>query len=218
MICGVDEAGRGPVLGPLVVAGVAVPSNATLRPLRVADSKRVSPSRRVALDVEVRKIAQVEVVVVSAEDIDAMREEMTLNELEARVFAAVIRTLRPGTAYVDSADASEAAFARAIRRGLGFPCRVVSRHRAEDRFPAVAAASIVAKVRRDEEVRRIEDELGTPVGSGYPSDPITVAFLQEWIRKKGSLPPHTRASWRTARRMLAEASNRTLEEFGGGDG
>ena len=64
-------------------------------------------------------------------------------------------------------------------------------------------------------MRAIEETLGVSVGSGYASDPDTIAFLERWIREKGSLPPHTRASWDTARRLLAESRNRKLDDFRG---
>ena len=90
MICGIDEAGRGPVLGPLVVCGVAVISDEELRAIGVKDSKKLSASRRSAIEPRIREVAKVEVVEVQAEEIDALRDSMTLNELEARVFATIV--------------------------------------------------------------------------------------------------------------------------------
>ncbi len=216
MICGVDEAGRGPVLGPLVVAGVAVESDVPLRQLNVRDSKRLSPERREALAPEIEKVARCEVLVVPAEDIDVMRAEMSLNDFEARLFATIIETLHPETAYVDAVDVDEIEFKRAIQRLLPFEVEIVSQHEADDLFPVVSAASVLAKVRRDREMRKIEEALGEPVGSGYPSDPVTIGFLEKWIKEKGCLPPHTRTSWDTARRLLAESRTRKLDEYGSG--
>lgn len=216
MICGVDEAGRGPVLGPLVVAGVAVESDSRLRQLQVRDSKKLSPARREALAPEIEGVAKSVVLVIPAEDIDVMRAEMSLNEFEAKLFASIIEKLRPDTAYVDAVDVDEIDFKKAILRELTSPVEIVSQHNADELFPVVSAASILAKVRRDREVRTIEAAIGRPIGSGYPSDPVTIAFLEGWIREKGTLPPHTRASWDTARRLLSEARGRKLESFGGG--
>jgi ribonuclease HII len=215
VICGIDEAGRGPVLGPLVVAGVAVESDVALRALNVRDSKKLSPERREALAPEVEKVSKSHVIVIPAKDIDVMRAEMSLNDFEARLFASVIEVLRPDTAYVDAVDVDEIEFKRAILRELSFDVEVVSQHNADELFPVVSAASILAKVRRDAEVRAIESAFGEAIGSGYPSDPVTIAFLEKWIKEKGSLPPHTRASWDTARRLLSEARVRKLDDFGG---
>lgn len=214
MIAGVDEAGRGPVIGPMVVAGVALESDAPLRQLNVRDSKKLAPQRREALAPEIEKLCRHEVLVVPAGDIDAMRSEMTLNDFEAKLFATIIERLRPEVAYVDSADVDEFEFRRAIQRELPFECEIVSKHQADDLFPVVSAASILAKVRRDAEMRKIEAELHERIGSGYSHDEETIAFLERWIREKGGLPPHTRASWDTAKRLLAQVQSRKLDEFG----
>ncbi|TLZ44476.1 MAG: ribonuclease HII [Methanobacteriota archaeon] len=216
MIVGVDEAGRGPVIGPLVVAGVGVESDVPLRQLNVRDSKKLSPERREALAPEIEKLSKYEVVVIPAERIDVMRAEMSLNDFEAKLFAQVIERLHPETAYVDAADVDEIEFKRCVRRELRFDVEIVSQHNADELFPVVSAASILAKVCRDREMRAIEREIGMLVGSGYASDADTIGFLEQWIREKGSLPPHTRASWDTARRLLAGAKSRKLDEFGGG--
>ena len=214
MIVGVDEAGRGPVIGPLVVAGVAVESDVELRHMNVRDSKKLSPERREALAPEIEKVSTYEVVVIPAERIDIMRSEMSLNDFEAKLFAEVIDKLRPETAYVDAADVDEIEFKRCVRKELAFDVEIVSQHNADELFPVVSAASILAKVCRDREMRTIEDEIGLHIGSGYASDADTIAFLETWIRTHGSLPPHTRASWDTARRLLAESRNHKLDDFG----
>ncbi|HKZ47483.1 MAG TPA: ribonuclease HII [Thermoplasmata archaeon] len=216
MICGIDEAGRGPVLGPLVVAGVCLESDAPLRQLNVRDSKKLTAERREQLAPEIEKLSRHEVIIVPAEDIDALRSQMTLNALEARLFASIIRKLRPADiVYVDSADTDELEFKKAIKRDLDFEVEIVSKHQADDLFPVVSAASILAKVRRDAEMRLLQKEFGVEVGSGYPADPITVAFMEQWIREKGVLPPHTRTTWDTARRLMSLSQTRKLDEFQG---
>lgn len=216
MIVGVDEAGRGPVMGPLVVAGVAIESDVPLRQLNCRDSKKLSPERREALAPEIEKVAQFHLIVIPAERIDVMRAEMSLNDFEAKLFAEVIEKLHPETAYVDAADVDEIEFKKSVRRELAFDVEIVSQHNADELFPVVSAASILAKVCRDREMRQIEGALGRTIGSGYASDSDTIAFLEAWIREHGSLPPHTRASWDTARRLLAASKNHKLDDFGGG--
>ena len=201
MLCGVDEAGRGPVLGPLVIAGVAIDDVAPLVEMGVRDSKRLSPRRREELRASILEVAEAVVFEVPAEEIDA--REVSLNQLEAGYFARAIDALAPTEAYVDCADVNEENFRRTILASLERGCEVVSRHKADDLFPVVSAASIVAKCRRDERMREIAEEVGEPVGSGYPSDPVTRSYLENWIREKGDVPPHTRRSWETSRRMLA---------------
>ncbi|MCI4371262.1 MAG: ribonuclease HII [Thermoplasmata archaeon] len=215
MIVGVDEAGRGPVIGPLVVAGVMVETDVPLRQLNVRDSKKLSAERREALAPEIEKISKYVVLVIPAERIDVMRAEMSLNNFEAKLFAEIIDQLRPETAYVDAADVDEIEFKRCVQRELAFNVEIVSHHNADQLFPVVSAASILAKVCRDREMRAIEQSVGATIGSGYPTDPDTIRFLERWIKETGTLPPHTRASWDTARRLLAESRNHKLEEFGG---
>lgn len=215
MICGVDEAGRGPVIGPLVVCGVAVESDQQLRSIGVKDSKKLSARRRTEIEPLIRQVAKVEVVEVPAEEIDALRESMTMNELEARVFATVVERLQPEMAYLDAADADEAAFGRMVQAQLRCQARTHSRHKADELFPVVSAASVVAKVARDTRVREIEAEVGQPIGSGYTSDPKTVSFLKRWIGEKGSFPPHTRRSWATSQNLMMLNSLRKLDSFEG---
>ena len=203
-------------MGPLVVAGVAVETDVPLRQMNCRDSKKLSPEKREALAPEIEKVAKYELVVIPAERIDVMRAEMSLNDFEAKLFAEVIEKLHPETAYVDAADVDEIEFKRCVRRELRFEVEIVSQHNADELFPVVSAASILAKVRRDREMRRIEEALGKTIGSGYASDGDTIAFLEGWIREHGSLPPHTRASWDTARRLLAASKNHKLDDFGGG--
>ena len=216
MICGVDEAGRGPVIGPLVVAGVCIESDVPLRHLNVRDSKKLSAERREVLAPEIRKICRHEVLVIPAEDIDASRLEMSLNDYEAKLFATIIDRLKPEVAYVDSADVNEFDFRRSIAHHLPFELEIVSKHGADDLFPVVSAASIIAKVTRDAEMRKIEEELGAKIGSGYSHDAETISFLTKWLGEKGTLPPHTRTSWDTSKRLLSANATRKLDEFGGG--
>jgi len=215
MICGIDEVGRGPVLGPLVVCGVCVRSDAGLRKLGVRDSKKLTPARRELLEPDIRRLARIELIELSASQIDAMREVMTLNEIEAHAFSAIIERLEPDIAYVDAADPDEEKFARMLRADLNTQIRIMSKHRADDTYPVVSAASIVAKVHRDARIRQIEHEIGEPIGSGYASDPDTISFLNRWLDSHDSLPPHARKSWRTAQNIMTMKAVRRLDEFEG---
>ena len=215
MICGVDEAGRGPILGPLVICALAVETDAKLIQLGVKDSKKLTAKKREELAAKIRQVCRVEIVEISAEEIDAMREEITLNELEARVFATIIERLSPKMAYMDAADANEEQFDRMVRSELKCGAETCSQHKADEQFPVVSAASIIAKVTRDARMAEIEKEIGEPVGSGYTSDPHTVSFLKSWVARQGSLPPHTRKSWDTAKNIMMLNGLRRLDSFEG---
>ena len=210
MIGGIDEAGRGPVMGPMVVAGVAVDDEAPLLELGVKDSKRIAPAKRVAMARHLLDNHRTKVIVVPAVEIDSMRTQMTMNQLEVYLFTSVAKALDVNELFLDAADANEKEFGQAIARGLSRDTYVVSRHKGDDLFPIVSAASIVAKTRRDQEVERISAELGEDIGSGYPSDQKTIGFMRRYIERNGELPPYTRKSWKTATRLLGEASQTKL--------
>lgn len=214
MICGIDEAGRGPVMGPLVVCGVSIDRDEALRALGVKDSKKLSRSQRESLSGKIEHVVSgIEIVEVAASEIDILREEMTLNQLEAKLFASIIKKLGPDVAYVDAADVDEARFGRDINEELGSPIEIVSKHKADDTYPVVSAASILAKVRRDDRMKEIENEIGETVGSGYASDPITIRFMESWLERNGGLPPNTRKSWDTSSRLTNLNAIKKLDKF-----
>lgn len=218
MICGTDEAGRGPIVGPLVVAGVLVKNDSDLIHLKVRDSKKITPARRVLLAKTIKSMVDnYEILSISASDIDDLRKTMTLNEIEVFAFSKIISKLRPDICYVDAADVNEKRFGKDITSNLSFYPKIISKHKADEIYPVVSAASILAKTTRDEIVSSIEKQLQKklplPLGSGYPADPVTITFLKEWIQNYGTLPPHCRHSWKTAQRLLREKSLKTLDDF-----
>ena len=218
MICGVDEAGRGPVIGPLIVAGVTFENDSILIANNVRDSKKITPKRREKLARKIKESAvKYEIISISASDIDEMRKVMTLNEIEVNAFSKIIQKLEPSICYVDSADVNDERFGKDILSRLSFKPEIISKHKADDIYAIVGAASILAKTYRDEQVYKIEQELkkklNLPLGSGYPADPITQRFLKEWVRRFRELPPHTRQSWKTAQKILSESNIKKLDEF-----
>lgn len=209
---------KGPVIGPLVVAGAVFNNDSQLVEHRIRDSKKIAPKRRRMLAKMIKEIAlNYEVLVIPAKDIDDMRKVMTLNEIEVNAFIKVVKKLRPELVYVDSADVNEERFAQDILSGLSFKPEIISKHKADDIYPIVGAASILAKTRRDEEVRDIELELrkklNLPLGSGYPADPVTKRFLSIWVERFGKLPPYTRHSWKTAQKLIEEKFTKKLDDF-----
>ncbi len=212
MICGVDEAGKGSVLGPLVVAGIAVSSERRLADLGVKDSKLLAPGERERLYREIRKRSKVATVLIHAHEIDSIRRDMTLNTCIARAHAEVINRLSPSRAYVDACDVNCFRYAEMVREHLCGGCEIVSEHHADEKFAVVSAASIIAKVTRDRAITRLGREYGE-IGSGYPSDPATIRWLTDYIRDNPSPPPIARKSWKTVSAILAWKSQRTLLDF-----
>lgn len=229
MIIGVDEAGRGPVIGPMVIAGVLTdPRTAQdLAGLGVKDSKKLTPRRREELSKVISSKCQVHMVILSSGDIDSQREKESLNMIEARVYSAIITELLGRLSpedlgqcqvYVDAVDVNEARYGNTIRTFLPEQfkhVKIISKHKADDTYPVVSAASIMAKTRRDAEVAAIAREMGCDLGSGYPADPVTDRFLRDWLKTHKDLPHCVRHSWDTAKRLLRERDTKymTLDKY-----
>ncbi len=210
MICGIDEAGRGPVIGPLVISGVMVNEKGIERLLEIGikDSKQHTSEEREELYHEIVGIGKQHTVKVSAAELDLLMAHEKLNEIEAEHFATVLNALSPGIAYIDSADVNCRRFELSVSKHLRKKIRMVVEHKADERYPVVSAASIVAKVQRDQEIMRLHQVYGD-FGSGYPSDPKTKSFIEEYFKKNRSFPECVRKKWKTA----IKASNTRLEEF-----
>lgn len=213
MICGVDEAGKGSVLGPMVVAAVGVRSEDALDDLRVKDSKLLSAKERERLYTLIRKRCKVATVRLDANEIDAIRTEMTMNAAVARAHAQVIMKLSPHCAYVDACDVNIFRYAEMVKSHLDNHCEIVSEHHADEKFPVVSAASIIAKVTRDRAIVTLSKKYGE-LGSGYPSDPVTIRFLNDWIDEHRTPPLIARKSWKTVGAILARRSQKSLMDFG----
>jgi ribonuclease HII len=216
LIAGVDDAGRGSVIGPLVIAGVLMREGnlPKLVELKVKDSKLLSPRKREILAVEIKRIAEkYSVVKLSPKEIDKVvesgRKLHKLNRLEAQTMAKVIEMLKPDVAYVDASDVLEERFKHHILEALPIAVQIISEHKADRKYPIVSAASIIAKVERDKEIADIAKKYGE-IGCGYPSDPKTMSFLKKCLKEKGEYPEFIRKSWKPAKRTVSENSLRQL--------
>lgn len=211
-IAGIDEAGKGPVIGPMCIGGVLADKEKldSLKNLGVADSKKLAPKKREHLAHQIRKYAQkVYIFEVSPSQIDELRKVMTMNQIMVLGFSRVLEELQPDMAYVDAADVNAARFGTNLKAQYAkkYPEKanelsVVSEHQADATYPVVSAASIVAKVRRDELIKELGKKIGIDFGSGYPSDPKTQRFLEDWSMVHDTLPEFVRHSWKTAENVL----------------
>lgn len=199
-IVGIDEAGRGSVIGPLVVCGVAVEEEREkyLGRLKLRDSKKLSPKRRIILARKIRKIAECCPVKITAQDIDLLRsKDVNLNQIEKIAIKKIIGELKPDKAIIDSMDVKPERLKSEVE-GYRENLEVVSEHKADDKYTIVSAASIVAKVERDKAIANLRKEF-PDIGSGYPSDPTTIAFLKEIPYEE--MPDFVRRSWSTVSKM-----------------
>ncbi|MDO5853503.1 MAG: ribonuclease HII [Thermoplasmata archaeon] len=212
MHCGVDEAGRGSVMGPLVVGAVWVEDDDVLAQIGVRDSKKLTPKARDRMYAEIVEKADAWcVVVASAADIDERRKAVSLNDVELDMFAEAVSRNPCSEAYADCPDVNEAKFAARLDSKVQGPT-IIAKHKADDTYPVVSAASIVAKVTRDRMIEELHAELGD-FGSGYPSDHYTMDFIADWMRDNGCPPPHARRSWEPVRQMMSAKAVRRLDDW-----
>ncbi|MFX1367727.1 MAG: ribonuclease HII [Promethearchaeota archaeon] len=209
-IAGIDEAGRGPMIGPMIVCGILfkLEDIPKLNELGARDSKLLTAKNRRALAGPIRDISRkVALRAIPASEIDQLRGRgVTLNEIEVRAFVSVAEELQPRELYLDAADVLAERFGKEIgeRSGLSAAgCRIVSEHKADSKYEVVSAASIIAKVERDEAISRLIMEHGD-LGSGYPNDPKTVDFVRNLVRSGEELPSFVRKSWDSVKRIIEE--------------
>lgn len=210
---GVDEAGRGPSIGPLVVCALSIPSvdRSILKRIGVDDSKKLSKKRREKIYDEIISNAEprgweVGLIRCEAGIIDSWMESGTLNSLEVKLFAdAISKTtgrLSECTVFLDACDVDAARFGRNVSNALGDQwkeCEVVSRHRMDSTDVITGAASIIAKVNRDSAVDELSREIGIDLGSGYPSDSKSKIAIEE-LCKEDVLNDCLRRKWRNVER------------------
>ncbi|WP_424013289.1 ribonuclease HII [Halorubrum xinjiangense] len=243
MYLGVDEAGKGPALGPMVAA--AVITDPTSLPADVDDSKQIAPARREEMAAALRSDPDVAVGIARVEPAEIDRPDTDMNTLTVRGQARAVRdaladlpagVAEPVRVVADAGDTSEERFAERLARFVAEGSEaaagddengateethrlptvdVTAAHGADEDDPVVGAASVVAKVVRDAAMAEINaaypeyDDLG----SGYPSDPATRAFLREYVAETGDLPDCARRSWATCDDLLAAAEQSALNEF-----
>ena len=223
MIGGVDEAGRGPVLGPMVMAAVAIQASdvATLNKMGVKDSKLLTPKKRNSLFRFIRaNFPHVIIKVTPAEIDDALRNpNSSLNKLEATTTTKLIRRLAAKTSIkkvmLDLPDKNKEEYLRLVKKNLKFPNDAIpvdAEYKADLNHVQVAAASILAKVTRDKSLQTVEKKLGVLLGSGYPSDNTTVQCLHDnfSLLKKNNL---VRLEWKTTKELLEQRRQTRLSSF-----
>ena len=216
LICGVDESGRGPVIGPLVVCGVLIEEKdeTKLKQIGVKDSKLLTPKQRTELFSKIEKITKdYKLVIAPAEQVDYAlnSDELNLNKLEAQKMAEAINELKPDKVIIDCPSNNIPAFVDYLKLHLkSKSIEIVAEHKADVKYLIVGAASILAKVTRDAEIKKIREKIGIDFGSGYPSDPRTVEFLNKnWDK----YPSIFRKSWASYRRVVKAQKQRNLGEF-----
>ena len=199
-VCGgLDEAGRGPVIGPMVMALVES-TNEKMEQLGARDSKLLTSMSRERIYEEImEKSEKVQYRIISANTINQMMEKTTINVIEETYAIELIRNSNSNIVYVDAFDVKEDRLSLKLSKMT--EKSIICRHKADSIFPVVSAASIVAKVIRDREILKIEKKYGS-IGSGYPSDERTISFLSRAISEGEDLSKIVRVRWSTYTRLV----------------
>ncbi len=209
MIAGVEEAGRGPVIGPLVMALVETDTQTIkkLEELGVTDSKLLSPKRRELLYTKIKELCEVKVIILSPEKIDNALNSptMNLNWLEAKTSSTLINKSKARKVILDCPSNNFETYANYVKKNLTRQVELVVEHKADSKYTIVGAASIIAKVIRDREIEKLKIVANFDFGSGYPSDPRTIAFIKDNWNKYDFF----RKTWSTYKKL----SQKSLGDF-----
>ena len=210
-VLGIDEAGRGPIVGAMVMAGV-MGEEEKFRAMGAKDSKMLSPRQRERLfDQIIAAAAAYKIILIPPAEIDeaVLSKKHNLNWLEADHTAAIIEELKPDKVIIDCPSNNIKQYVRYLSSKLSYQPEIVMEHQADVNYPIVGAASILAKVTRDREIKKIEEKVG-PLGSGYMSDPVTQEFLKRHYEK---FPEIFRKSWKPYKKTLDGKNQKSLGEF-----
>jgi ribonuclease HII len=222
VVCGVDEAGRGAVIGPLVIAGVSVFEKdvAKLKKIGVRDSKELSPSARERLSKEIEKIAK-DIVILKVGPCkidDYGKQGVNLNRVEAMKMCTIIDCMDAKRAYIDGPEVNTEKFGRVMKKMLKNDVSLIVENHADRTYAVVSAASIMAKVERDKEMAELGKQYGIE-GTGYPSDERTIRSMKAYLEKNKKFPEKglVRYSWDTTKEMLGQNRQKKLFWFLGKD-
>lgn len=208
LIAGIDEAGRGPLIGPMVVAGIVLDERQEnkFKEIGVKDSKAISPKKRAMLyDWIIDNAVTIVSLPIQAHEIDSKRRSgISLNQIELEIMLEVIRQIRQKlqtqqlttlkSLYIDSVDIKPSRFGAHFENMLSIDpsplkTNVICQHGADSTYTVVSAASIIAKVERDRAIKELEQVHNVTLGSGYPSDPLTLKYVSQFYDK--SLQPRS---------------------------
>jgi len=199
-ILGIDEAGRGPVIGPMVIAGYCIDEEKIelLKSLGVRDSKELTRKQREEIYDEIIKLTdKYKYIIIGPKTIDHYVYKNRLNYLEFENMVKIIEEIKPNTVIIDSPLVNTKKVIEYIKNNLKINVEIIAENKADKNYPVVSAASIIAKVIRDKEIDKIEKKININFGSGYPSDERTIKAIKENYE---ILKDYIRESWMTVKR------------------
>ncbi len=213
LICGIDENGRGCVIGPLVITAAVFEDSKEkeLLEIGVKDSKKLTKEEREKLYPKIKEIASdIKIIKIFPSEIDFYVKKMNLNFLEAIKISNLISITNADIYFIDSVTKSKK-FEKEIKKRVNK--NVIVKNYLDESNVFVAAASVIGKVERDKEIEKIKEEIKYDFGSGYPSDEKTINFLKEYYKKNKDFPWFVRKSWITVDEIKNQIKIKTLKDF-----
>ncbi len=221
-VIGIDEAGKGPVLGSMFI-GFSIVSLKSLKNLNsyqkmlkdmgVRDSKELAPLKRNQIYNKLKsdmnmKYSQLTPVLIDRNHARGGK----LNELEIRSIVKILEDEKPQLVIIDALTSNPQKFGDEILRRLSFECKIISENKADKKYEMVGAASIIAKELREQELSQIRKNVKFDCGSGYPSDPKTIEFLKKYYNscEFGFI---FRKCWDTYKKVVNEKEQKSLSDF-----
>src|SRR3989344_3730001 len=216
LILGIDDAGRGPVIGPMVLAGCLVDSETEkeFKRLGVKDSKQLTQKRREFLEEIIKeKSKSFDIVSITPEEIDTSNKEgIKLNEVEALAAAKIINKLNTGDEKIKVIVDCPSNSINKWRDFLKMHIKNLSNleisceHKADINHISVSAASILAKTKREAEMEKLKEQYGKEIGSGYGADPTTKKFLAKNAnnKKHQKIFRKTWSNWKQANNNMGQ--------------
>jgi ribonuclease HII len=211
LILGIDEAGRGPVIGPMVIAGYCIEEEKIelLKSLGVKDSKELTRKQREEIYNEIIKLTdKYKYIIIDPKTIDYYVYRNKLNYLEFENMIKIIEEIKPDKVIIDSPMVNTKKVVEYIKNNLKINVEIIAENKADKNYPVVSAASIIAKVIRDKEIDKIKEKLNLDIGSGYPSDEKTIKVLKEDYDK---IKDYVRESWMTVKRIRKRNQKNILD-------
>ena len=214
-ICGIDENGRGSLLGPLVITAAVFESEKEelLKEIGVKDSKKISKEKREELYEILKKEAkEIKIIKIFPPEIDYFLKFTNLNSLEAKKISDLIEMTNADIYFIDSVTKSKK-FKNEILKYVNKKVEIHVENYLDENNVFVAAASIIGKVERDREIEKLKEEMKIDFGSGYPSDQKTINFIKEFYFKYKDFPSFVRKSWITIDKIKNEIKIKSLKDF-----
>jgi ribonuclease HII len=216
-ILGIDEAGRGSLFGSMFVAGVLIDERKIEKLIRikVRDSKELEPEAREKLALKIQKIAdRIQIKEITAQEIDRLRNYISLNEIEIRVFAQIIEECGADEVFIDMPEVNGEKFLlklkAKIRPELKKDIKITAENFADKKYPVVSAASIIAKYNRDMHIAELAEKYNFDFKTGYSHDQKTLEFIEEYLKKHKKFPEEVRKSWDTAKSIAEKYLQKRL--------